>query len=161
MATFQINIGDHASSVGHYRAFSGTGSYYSSLKWARSKLFDVAKHNPPANTFFRSLPGGRSLTSLINDSGIWINYAPSVAPLFGQTRMGTGEIGISDRPFALGRWMVLATVVHELAHVDGAPNTGGNTLAEEAVYHCGLGSSAEYYSGIDDPSTPYDPNYGD
>ena len=69
MATFQINIGDHASSVRHYRAFSKTGSYYSSLEWARTKLFDVAKHNPPANTFFRSLPGGRSLTSLINNSG--------------------------------------------------------------------------------------------
>jgi hypothetical protein len=161
MATFQINIGDHTSSVRHYRAFSSGGSYYSSLNWTRTKLFGVAKHNPPANTFFRSLPGGRSLTSLINDSSIWINYAPSVAPLFGQTRMGTGEIGISDRPFALGKWMVLATVIHELAHVNGAPNTGGNTLAEDAVYHCGLGSSAEYYGGPDDPSTPYNPDLGD
>src|ERR1044072_3091103 len=100
MSTFQINIGDHSSSVRHYRAFSKSGSYYSSLQWAREKLFDVAAHNPPANTFFRSLPGGRSLTSLINDPGIWINYAPSVAPLFGQARMGTGEIGISDRRFS-------------------------------------------------------------
>ncbi|MBA3313248.1 MAG: hypothetical protein M3552_09130 [Planctomycetota bacterium] len=161
MATFQINIGDHTSSVGHYKAFSKHSQHYSSLKWARNKLFAVAKHNPPSNTFFRSLPGGRSLTSLINDSSIWVNYAPTVAPLFGQTKMGAKEIGISDRPFVVGKWMVLATVIHELAHVNGAPATGGNTLAEEAVYHCGLGSAAEYYTGVDDPSTPYDPALGD
>jgi hypothetical protein len=161
MAAFQINIGDHSSSISHYRAFSKSGSYYSSLKWARTKLFSVASKNPPANTFFRSLPGRRSLTSLINDSSIWINYAPTVAPFFGQTAMGTGEIGISDRPFAAGKWMVLATVIHELAHVNGAPNTGGSSLAEDAVYHCGLGTPAEYYGGPDDPSTPYDPALGD
>jgi hypothetical protein len=161
MATFQINIGDHSSPIGHYRAFSKAGSSYSMLKWARKKVFAIAEHNPPANTFFRSLPGGRSLTSLIKDSGIWVNYAPTVAPLFGQTKMGTGEIGISDRPFSTGKWMVLATLIHELAHVNGAPNTGGNTLAEEAVYHCGLGSASEYFDGIDDPSTPYDPDLGD
>jgi hypothetical protein len=161
LATFQINIGDHTSSVDNYFAFTNS-SYYSSLKWARTKLFAVAKHNPPANTYFRSLPRGRSLTELINDSGIWINYAPSVAPLFGEADMGASEIGLSDRPFALGRWMVLATVIHELAHINGAPHTGGSTLAEDANYHCGLGTWDEYYgTGVDDPRTPYNPEWGE
>jgi len=160
MAYFQINIGDHISSVSHYKSFKKSSKYYSHLKWSRYKLFRMVERNPACNAFFRSLPGGRSLTSLILDKHIWVNYAPTITPLFGQYKDGSKEIALSDRPFVTGKWMVLATVIHELAHVNGAPITGGNTLAEEAVYHCGLGTHDEYYSGIDDPRTPYDPNVG-
>lgn len=97
---------------------------------------------------------------MISDSSIWVNYGPMISPLHGQIHVPTGEIAIGDRAFKMGRWMVLATIIHELAHHNGAPITGGNTLAEEAVYHCGLGTAKEYFEGVDDPRTPYDPHVG-
>lgn len=161
MSNFQINIGDHTSPISHYKSFKKDSKHYGKLKWARHKLFKMVENNPACNAYFRTLPGGRSLTSLIYDKHIWVNYAPTISPLYGEMKFGTKEIGLSERPFVIGRWMVLATVIHELAHVNGAPITGGSSLAEDAVYHCGLGTPEEYYDGVDDPRTPYDPSLGD
>ena len=157
---FQFNVGDHVSPITKYKAFDGNSSKYGKLKWARNRLFKMVKNNPACNAYFRSLPGRRSPSSMINDSSIWVNYAPTISPLFGEIHVPTGEIGIGDRAFKVGKWMVLATIVHEFAHHNGAPITGGDTSAEEALYHCGLGTSKEYYDGVDDPRTPYDPNTG-
>ena len=158
---FQFNIGDHASPIPRYRAFPKGSTKYSMLKWTRSKLFRMVKNNPRCNTYFRSLPNGRSLTNLINDSRIWVNYDPTIPPpLTGETHVPTGEIALPDLPFIKGRWVLLGTIIHELAHVNGAPITGGDTRAEEALYHCGLGTAKEYYDDVDDPSTPYTPGVG-
>lgn len=63
---------------------------------------------------------------------------------------------IGPLAFRKGRWMVLATLIHELAHCNGA--AGGNaTVAEDALPHCGLGSMNELRTRVDDPQTPYDP----
>ncbi|MES0882138.1 hypothetical protein [Roseibium sp. SCP14] len=155
---FQFNIGDHASPISKYTSFNS--SQYSKLKWARNKLFRMVKNNPGCDAYFRSLPGRRTLTNMIGDSSIWVNYGPTISPLHGEIHTPTGEIAVGDRAFNMGRWMVLATLIHELAHHNGAPITGGDTRAEEAVYHCGLGTAKEYYDGVDDPRTPYDPNVG-
>ena len=155
---FQFNVGDHSSPVWKYKSFNS--AQYSQLKWARNKLFKMVRNNPSCNGYFRKLPNGRSLTEMINDSNIWVNYGPTIAPLHGEIHQPTGEIAIGDRAFKMGRWMVLATIIHELAHHNGAPITGGDTSAEDAVYHCGLGTAKEYYDGVDDPSTPYDPRVG-
>ncbi|WP_422376305.1 hypothetical protein [Roseibium sp.] len=155
---FQFNVGDHVSPVLKYKKFNA--SQYSQLKWARSKLFKMVQNNPSCNAYFRTLPKSRSLTSLINDNRIWVNYGPTISPLHGEIHVPSGEIAVGDRAFNMGRWMVLATLIHELAHYNGAPITGGNTSAEEAVYHCGLGTPKEYFGGVDDPRTPYDPTIG-
>jgi hypothetical protein len=55
-----------------------------------------------------------------------------------------------------GKEMVLATLIHELAHIAGAPG-GDSRAAEDALIHCGLGKKSEANTNIDDRSTPYDP----
>jgi hypothetical protein len=58
-------------------------------------------------------------------------------------------------PFIEGRLKVLGILIHELAHVAGA--TDFTTKAEDALVHCGLATLRELTTGINDPSTPYDP----
>jgi hypothetical protein len=105
------------------------------------------------------LPGGRTLTALLADRTIWINYSSGI-PGYGQTnRVGGKEIAIGPIAYLWGRWTVLGTLIHELAHSNGAP--GGNSLAaEEALLHCGLGRLSEKQSGTDDHRTPYEPGIG-
>lgn len=153
----QINIGDHTSPVTRYVAVPS--SKRGTLNWARTKAKAVAGGNPKANTFFKSLTGARTLTQLLNDSSIWINYCPTLT-LLGEAQISGKELAIGPNSFSKGKWVVLGTLIHELAHINGAPTAGGNTLAEEALYHCGLGTFAEYDGGVDDPSTPYDPRTG-
>jgi hypothetical protein len=148
----QINIGDHKSSVTTYVAIPNY--YRNTTFWARTKANEIASTIPSANIYFRGLPNGRSLSDLLGDSSIWVNYAP-VTLDYGLTNwVGGKEIAIGPAAFRVGRWTVLATLIHELAHVNGAPlNT---TAAERAVLACGLGKRSEQSEG-DDPYTPYDP----
>ncbi|MEO8278906.1 MAG: hypothetical protein ABI564_04385 [Ideonella sp.] len=152
----QINIGDHTSSVTRY--VTVPASRRSVLHWARSQAKAIAKGNPKANKYFKGLSGGRTLTQLTNDSSIWINYYPGLT-LFGEAEIGGKELALGPNSFSKGKWVVLGTLIHELAHINGAP-TGNDTQAEEALYHCGLGTEEEWLDGIDDPSTPYDPGSG-
>ena len=152
--TMQLNIGDHTSSEPGYIAFPG--HHLKTIRWARTKAIWITKNLPRADTYFRSLPDGRSLSELLADSGIWINYSPTM-PHFGETNAVSGkEIAISERSFRIGRWTVLATLVHELAHSNGADGEPSKA-AEEAVLACGMGNQSEKRSGKDDPFTPYDP----
>lgn len=153
---FQFNIGDYVSPQADFTKFDS--ARYNQLKWSRNKLFKMVKNNPACDAYFRSLPRGRTLTNMINDGSIWVNYGPHIeAPYYGKAFFANGEIGIADRAFQMGRWTVLATIIHEFAHLNGAPGHGGDTRAEEAVYHCGLGTAEEYYGLVDDPRTPYNP----
>lgn len=100
---------------------------------------------------------------MLNDRTIWVNYDPSIA-FFGYT-YSNNDLWIGPMPFKVGKWSVLATIVHELAHINGAPGSGAVCLAsgtchdaERAVLEAGLGRASEFTSGVDDPSTPYDPN---
>ncbi|WP_029065557.1 hypothetical protein [Labrenzia sp. DG1229] len=157
---FQFNIGDHVSPLAGFVEFNA--SQYSQLKWCRSKLFKMVRENQSCDAYFCSLPNSRTLTHLINDGSIWVNFGPAIeTPFYGKAYFAASEIGIADRAFRMGRWTVLATIIHELAHINGAPGRGGDTRAEEAVYHCALGISDEYYGLVDDPRTPYNPEYGD
>jgi hypothetical protein len=154
--TLQINIGDHVSSEPTY--VTVPPKLRDMLRWARSRAKTIAKKNPAADVYFRGLPGGRSLTQVLGDSSIWINFAPALTA-YGETNMvGGKEIGIGPISFRIGRWTVLATLIHELAHSNGAPG-GGDTRAEGAVRACGMGKASET-PGHDDPYTPYDPNIG-
>ncbi|MET1415573.1 hypothetical protein ABVF61_25100 [Roseibium sp. HPY-6] len=148
---FQFNIGDHVSSQIGFTCFSL--AQYRQLKWSRAKLFELVKTNPNCDAYFCSLPGGRSLTNLINDRSIWVNFAPSIeAPRYGKACLASGEIGIADRAFRMGKWTVLATLIHELACLNGASDRGGDSSAEEAVYFCGLGTSEKHDCAVEDLS---------
>lgn len=155
MASMQINIGDHISSEAGYIAIPER--HRGTMRWARTKAKEIAKTMPSANTYFKTLPDGRSLSDLLSDSSIWVNYHPAM-PFFGETNQVSGkEIAISEKSFKIGRWTVLATLIHELAHTDGAPG-GTDKRAERALLSCGLGKLSELTTGIDDPKTPFNPN---
>lgn len=154
MPIVQINIGDHVSSEAGYVAFPVNRRI--NVNWARQHARWIAANVPSANVYFRSLPDGRSLTDLLADHRIWINYHPTMA-YFGETNQVSGrEIAISEMTFRRGKWQVLATLIHELAHAGGAPG-GNDTRAERALVACGLGRASERDTGVDDPNTPFDP----
>ncbi len=127
-------------------------------RWARRQAVRISNEMPSANRYFRKLPKGRSLSELLSDREIWVNYAPTLPPVIHGMAdpFGNRDFAIGPHPFRLGRWMVLATFIHELAHINGVPAFEGKQ-AEEAVLACGLGRKSELTSGIDDPRTPYNP----
>lgn len=97
----------------------------------------------PCNMYYQYLPRGLSLRELWRSKEIFINFCPVQIPgLCGWTDSTNRDITIfawcldTQRPS-----MAAATIIHELAHVAGAP--GGNShMAERAVKKCGF--DAEY-----------------
>lgn len=155
--TIQLNIGDHTSPYTGYVAFPNNRRDV--MRWARQRALWIARNKPSADTYFRGIASGaRSLTALLADRTMWVNYHATLTD-YGVTP-GTGfvkECAIGPGAFRVGRWTVLATLIHELAHCNGAP--GGNSkVAEEALLHCGLGRRSEQTTNVDDPRTPYNPH---
>jgi len=150
--SIQINIGDHKSPVVDFKPVPF--KYQGATKWARARAKVIAANVKSADRYFKSL-GKRSLTDLLADRRLWINYTELyVRGIRGE---GSNEIGIGELTYVHGKEAVLATLIHELAHIAGAP--GGNSrAAEEALVHCGLGKKSELKTGKDDPSTEYDPH---
>ncbi len=152
--SIQINVGDHVSPQAGWVVVPNAKR--DQVRWARSRAKKIASGMPSADSYFRSLPNGRSLTALLGDRTIWINFDPSAVEFGAQSIAHPSEIAIGPSAFRIGRWTVLATLIHELAHVDGAPG-GADQRAERALLHTGLGRWSEFRSGRNDPSTPYDP----
>lgn len=88
---FQFNVGDHSSPIWKYTSFNS--SQYSKLKWARNKLFKMVKNNPGCNAYFRTLPKGRSLSDMINDSSIWVKHIDHFTATWGNPRSFRGNRG--------------------------------------------------------------------
>ncbi|MBN1611644.1 MAG: hypothetical protein JW940_33725 [Polyangiaceae bacterium] len=151
----QLNLGDHVSPEPGYTAIPA--GYRPDAQWARTRARAIARGMPSADAYFRTLPNARSLTQLLADNTIWINYSATIGG-YGETNaVGGKEIAIGSVAFRYGRWTVLATLIHELAHSNGAPG-GASKAAEQALVACGLGKRGELNSGVDDPRTPFDPN---
>jgi len=153
----QINIADHVSP--HTGWVFVPERWRDQLRWARTNAFRITREIPSANRYFKTLPNGRTLTDLLNDSTIWINHDPTSSDWGATSIPHPTEMSIDSLSFRWGRWSVLATLVHELAHVNGAPG-GNDKSAEEAVLHCGMGRQSEKTSGRNDPRTPYNPGIG-
>jgi hypothetical protein len=155
VVSIQINIGDHVSP---FKPFLQPIPFRHQwvTSWARRRAKVIAATVKGADTYFKSLPGKRSLTQLLSDRTIWINYASELAAL-GARPGNSNEIGIGELAYLRGKLMVLATLIHELAHINGAPD-GESRAAEDAVLHCGLGKQSERDTGVNDPRTPYDPD---
>ena len=155
--TIQINIGDHTSPHTGFIAFPN--KHRDTMRWVRQRAIWISKNIPSADVYFRGITAGaRSLTQLLADSSVWVNYHATLID-FGVTPGASGfatECAIGPKAFKIGRWTVLATLIHELAHCNGAPG-GTSTVAEDALPHCGLGKLSELRTGVDDPHTPYQP----
>jgi hypothetical protein len=93
------------------------------------------------NSYFSHLPGGRTFKAVWEDPGVWIHWDPRPDPgFYGATSHAFSVADVTISNFALnkGVWATVATLVHELAHVNGAPG-GTSTLAEGALKPCGVG----------------------
>lgn len=149
----QINTGDHASPHAGFLPIPARHRY--EIRWARSRAQVIARTIPEANTYFRTLPNGRSLSELLADSTVWVNYHSSLTTYGFTSIMFSKETAIAEYACRRGRWTVLATLIHELAHSNGADGIGHD--AERAVLVCGLGQYRERKTGVDIPKTPYVP----
>jgi hypothetical protein len=150
----QMNAGDHVSP--HPGWLTVPMRHRGMVNWARRRARLITTGIPSADIYFKTLPNGRRLRDLLNDSAIWINFDPTATEFGANSVANPNEISIGPRAFRIGRWTVLATLIHELAHVNGAPG-GADPRAEEALVNCGLGRKIEHATGTDDPRTPYDP----
>lgn len=95
--------------------------------------------NGPCNKYFRTLPKGKSFHHFWRDNTIFINFSPSLTGgFFGATHSNNKDVCVSA--WCLdnhNHWMVAATIVHEFAHIGGAPG-GTSHDAEKAVEKCGF-----------------------
>lgn len=160
-----MNIGDHAGNENGVPFLTvPAGRHQNQVRWARTKAFWITRNIPRANAYFLTLPAGRSLTNLLDDNTIWINYDPTIN--YDGFTFSNNDLWIGPGPFRIGRWQVLATLIHELAHIGGAVGgaavcgafSGPCHAAERAVFECGMGRNSELNTGVDNPETPYNPN---
>lgn len=161
----QINIGDHSGNENGIPFTPIPIANRTAFRWARRKAIWIAANLATADRYYTSLSSGRSLTNLLADSSIWINYDPTLT-VDGAT-FHNNDLWVGPPAIRKGRWQILATIVHELAHIGGAGGAatglvcGGWTApchaAERAVLECGMGKRSELSSGNDDPNTPYNP----
>lgn len=110
------------------------------IKKTLERALFILKHNvrgmKPCNTCFAALPGGRTFDAVIADASIFISFDAS-GPNSGVTNaVGGKEVTIGASEFRGGRWTVAATLVHELAHTNGA--SGATLDAENTLKCCGL-----------------------
>ena len=91
------------------------------------------------NGAFAKLPGRRDFAFVWKDPDVWVSFNPNPDEgLFGITHKK--DIAIASRLFAMAdpvRW-IAATLVHELAHVNGAPGGMESKAAEATLPPCGF-----------------------
>jgi hypothetical protein len=97
---------------------------------------------------FKALPGGRNFNDVWKDDRIWINFEPRADRDWYGITFGVGgtDISISQSAFDKGRWWVAGTLVHELAHTNGATITSRD--ADKTLLKCGLVSAYEGVIGV-------------
>ena len=80
----------------------------------------------PCNEAFKALPGGRTFAEVWKDPDVWISFDPkNNGRDFGATvTVGGKEVTITKYALRMGYWTTAATLVHELAHVNGADASG-------------------------------------
>ena len=95
---------------------------------------------PPANAAFRNLNGGRTLAELISLNNIVICYSRANFTVMGAS--GDMRLSLTGRCFhgtnASGR-RVEATIIHELAHLNGASTDPNSAEAENVLLQCRMG----------------------
>jgi hypothetical protein len=90
------------------------------------------------NTAFKNLPRKVSFADVLGDADVWISYcANDLGTVLGATLRK--EITICERAFTRpqAEKVVAATIIHELAHVAGAPG-GLSKTAEATLQQCGF-----------------------
>jgi hypothetical protein len=96
------------------------------------------KKHVPCSKAFKALPDKRSFDDVWKDPNIWVSYYPSVKKGDYGATLDNKDITISKYALLMGRWTTAATLVHELAHCNGA--SGADTKAEDTLNSCLLKS---------------------
>jgi hypothetical protein len=123
-------------------------AYNSNTLKSQKKMLDDAlwilrnnlKGYKPCNDCFTALPRGQTFDALMASNSIRISYSKnSFWSTFGGDIFALNignDISVTQFAFNRGVWSVAATLVHELAHVNGAPNT--THQAEGTLLCCGM-----------------------
>ena len=132
----------------------GSGPVPSKYLGTLKQALDILKHrvraNLQCNASFEALPFRNNFRSFIDNPYIWINYdSRNVEGECGYVALPAFPMDVVLTQFALrkGRWLTAATIIHELAHLNGAPGDESHE-AELRVLECGLHS----------PNGPYNPD---
>lgn len=98
--SIQMNIGDHVSPAGGFVQFPVAKR--DMVRWARRRARWIARNKPAADVYFSAImAGSRSLTALLADRNIWINYHATLADTGGGRichRACNRASGFPDRP---------------------------------------------------------------
>jgi hypothetical protein len=110
------------------------------IKHILDQALFILRHNVrgsrPCDDCFSRLPGGRTFTDVFDDPSVFVSFDPS-GPFPATTdSVGGREVSINASEFRIGRWSVAATLVHELAHVNGADTVSAD--AENTLRCCGF-----------------------
>jgi len=112
-------------------------SYQNRIQHAVNIINSRIQGYAPCNAAFRLLPGGRSFAQVWADPTVWISTDPGGAGgRFGAT-LGK-EVTLSQYACRMGEWTLVATLIHELAHVNGA--NGLSHAAEATLQKCLMGA---------------------
>lgn len=106
------------------------------LEKAVNTIKSNIKGSKACNAAFKTLPNGRSFDDVFNDDTIWISYCPDNTTYGFTDSVGGKEITICEYAFRWGYWSVIGTLVHEMAHSNGADAT--THAAEGTLTSCGL-----------------------
>lgn len=104
------------------------------LKRAIALIDKRIKGNPTCEKAFANLKKGRSFSEVWNDPSVWISYDPDKSGTMHAVVIGN-HMTLTAYTLAMGQWTTAATIIHELAHVNGAPG-GNSSQAEDILLEC-------------------------
>jgi hypothetical protein len=114
-----------------------SAAYRARIQSALNLISSRIKAYGPCNVAFRALPGRRAFSQVWADASVWISFDPGAAAgRFGAT-LGS-EVTLSQYAYRMGHWTLVATIIHELAHVNGAD--GVSHAAEATLQRCLMGA---------------------
>jgi len=103
---------------------------------------NIYRKNVACSRYFKSLSKDNPLSfdDVWEDKDVWINLDPRPGANFDGFNANDHpkDITIAARSFRRNVWFVVSVIVHELAHVAGAPSEWKSDAAERSLLHCGL-----------------------
>ena len=151
MATLNLAPTGHGSKTEVYadgssidfNVFPAVVPGFDKIGQAMSILDNLAAREPPqgqCNAYFRSLGTGDTFSGLWRNPAVFVNHSPSVAVgFYAACHSNNRDLTLTGWCISTqNRWMIAATLCHELAHAAGAPG-GASHAAELAAKRCYFG----------------------
>ena len=151
MATLNLSPTGHGSksetyadgSTIQYNTFPANVPGFSNVERAMDILGDLAQREPSqgqCNSYFRSLGNGNSFSGLWQNPAVFVDHSPSTQlGFYAACHSNNRDLTLTHWCISTqNRWMLAATLCHELAHAAGAPG-GASHAAELAASKCYFG----------------------